>query len=245
MSRVPYTIEQLKKMGLVEKDGQYVQVKSLVAKKVEKLPSLIEQCKPFVDNMTETITKMQVIIDKSGPVFDNIKLQNRITELNAQEAFDLFNRTGFMFVKPNPIEQFLLPDGTHVDVLYRFDIEPCPAPRMTQSDKWKTDPYHTDQSKRQRKPVAQYFAFRDKLLSLCQENGYKLTNTLNILFIVPFPKSYSKKKREQLNNHPHDQKPDIDNFCKCWMDSLSSNDCKVWNIRAIKLWGYKGQIIIF
>lgn len=37
MSRVPYTIEQLKKLGLVEKDGVYVPVKSLVVKKVEKI----------------------------------------------------------------------------------------------------------------------------------------------------------------------------------------------------------------
>lgn len=40
MSRVPYTVEQLKKLGLVEKDGVYVPVKSLVAKKVEKISIL-------------------------------------------------------------------------------------------------------------------------------------------------------------------------------------------------------------
>jgi Holliday junction resolvase RusA-like endonuclease len=37
MSRVQYSVEQLKKLGLVEKDGVYVPVKSLVAKKVEKI----------------------------------------------------------------------------------------------------------------------------------------------------------------------------------------------------------------
>lgn len=37
MSRVPYTIEQLKKLGLVEKDGVYVPVKSLVVKNPKKI----------------------------------------------------------------------------------------------------------------------------------------------------------------------------------------------------------------
>lgn len=256
-----WSSEDFKKQGLIEVNGAFVKASSQVIKgKVDKLPNLIERA----------IQPDKILIDKSGPAFDNNKLQARINEINAQEAFDglnfknnhideyglmerfsakdlfkVYKETGYMFAKPHTYETFLLPDGSYIDVLYSFDLSPVSAPRMTQSDKWKLDPNHIDPLKRQRKPVEKYFKFKQDLLSLCAVNGYNLTERLNILFVVPFPKSYSKKKQEQLNNQPHDQKPDIDNFSKSFLDSLSNNDRFVWNLHAIKLWGYKGRIIIF
>jgi len=170
------------------------------------------------------------------------EIQNGI---RPKQVYDAYKKTGVQLVKAPVGETFLLPNGQYVDVLYRFIIEPVPAPRMTQSDKWKTDPTHIDPNKRQRKPVENYFKFKRRLMSLCEISGYKLTETLNIIFVVPFPKSYNAKKRAQLDGKPHDQKPDIDNFSKCWMDSLSDNDREVWNLHAIKVWGYEGMIIIF
>jgi len=190
---VPYTPEQLKKLGYIMVNGVMVKSSSQVAK---------------------------------GPVE---KIEPGIPMFNTAPKGDTF----------------LLPNGSYIDVKYRFVIEPISAPRMTQSDKWKTDPNHPDPKKRQRKPVENYFRFKNRLVSLCEVSGYKLTKTLNIIFVVPFPKSYSAKRKVELDGKPHDQKPDIDNFSKCWMDSLSDNDREVWNLHAIKVWGYEGQIIIF
>lgn len=48
MSRVPYTIEQLKKLGLVENNGVYVTVKSLVAKgKISKIDLTSHSIAPY------------------------------------------------------------------------------------------------------------------------------------------------------------------------------------------------------
>lgn len=231
-----WSSEDFKKQGLIEVNGSFVKASSQVAKgKVDKLPNLIERDMPFVEP--------KVINLKYGY---NINIQMpEIPELSAIQIYDSFKKTGIMYREKWPLETFLLPDGSYIDVSYSFDISPVSAPRMTQSDKWKLDPNHIDPLKRQRKPVEKYFKFKQDLLSLCAINGYNLTERLNILFVVPFPKSYSKKEQEQLNNQPHDQKPDIDNFSKSFLDSLSNNDRFVWNLHAIKLWGYKGRIIIF
>lgn len=264
-NNLKWSADDLKKKGLIMVDGVYVKASSQVnTGKVDKLPNLLERAIPLVRAETDAKLKMAIIIDKSGPAFNNKLLQGRINEINAQEAFDGKNTNKFLLDEMGMWEApkaslldrcignmesgyplFKLPDGNYIEPKYIFDLEPMGAPRMTQSDKWKTDPNHPDPLKRQREPVRQYYETKDKLHHLCEINGYKLTETLNILFILPFPKTYSKKKREQLNNQPHDQKPDIDNMEKFWMDALSKNDCRVWNVHGIKLWGEKGQIIIF
>ena len=43
---------------------------------------------------------------------------------------------------------------------------------------------------------------------------------------------------------PHQQKPDIDNILKGFMDCLLDEDKKVWNITANKYWMIGGQGII-
>lgn len=142
-------------------------------------------------------------------------------------------------------DEFLLPDGEVIKIKHQFDINPCAAPRMTQSDKWKTDPNAINPIMRQRKPVTKYFAFRNEFIGLCDKVGYKLTEVLDILFIIPFPKTYSEKKRKILNNQAHQLRPDRDNFLKSVQDSFKVDDGFVWDGRTIKLWGEKGQIIIF
>lgn len=258
------TGDQMKKLGFVEDGagtGNFVHISKLTPKgKVDKLPNLIERA----------ITPDKILIDKSGPAFNNVLLQARINELNAQEAFDgsnfknshideyglmerisakdlfkVYKETGYMFAKLHTYETFLLPDGSYIDVLYSFDLSPVSAPRMTQSDKWKLDPNHIDPLKRQRKPVEKYFKFKQDLLSLCAVNGYNLTERLNILFVVPMPDSWSKNKRYAMNNQPHKQRPDRDNYLKAFQDSFKGDDGHVWDGRTIKVWGAKGRIIIF
>lgn len=125
-----------------------------------------------------------------------------------------------------------------------FDIEPVPAPRMTRSDKWKTDPNHYDPKKRQRKCVADYFAYKTAIKVYSLKYKYQLTPELNIVFVLSMPASWSKKKREKMNGKPHQSRPDIDNLVKGFMDSMSAEDGFVWNLNAKKYWGEKGEIVI-
>lgn len=111
-----------------------------------------------------------------------------------------------------------------------YPITPIPKPRMTRRDKWH-----------RRKPVLQYFAFKDEVklhkLTL-PESGY------HVIFLIPMPKSWSKKKREQMKGQPHQQKPDKDNLEKALLDAIYHEDCRVWDGRSTKLWAEEGAIAI-
>jgi len=110
-----------------------------------------------------------------------------------------------------------------------YPITPCPAPRMTQSDKWN-----------KRDCVMRYFAFRDevKLYDVQYENGQAVT------FVIPFPASYSKKKRAALLGQPHTLKPDKDNLMKALLDSIYDDDSHINETHEYKIWGNTGAIII-
>ena len=57
------------------------------------------------------------------------------------------------------------------------------------------------------------------------------------------PKSWSKKKKAEYDGKPHQQKPDIDNYLKGYMDALLDEDCKVWRLGDVrKIWGYEGAL---
>jgi len=108
-----------------------------------------------------------------------------------------------------------------------LDVTPVSKPRMTRADRWK-----------KRQSVLKFFAFRDavkqspawKTLELLDMDSFK------IVFHVPMPKSWSKKKKVQFEGKPHQQRPDLDNFLKAWKDSVYEEDAIVWNVEATKLW---------
>ena len=111
-----------------------------------------------------------------------------------------------------------------------YKITPQPKVRMTRSDKWKKRP-----------AVVRYFEYCNRLRELCAtlpECGAKIT------FFLPMPQSWSKKKREEMNGKPHQQKPDKDNLEKALLDAVFDEDCRVWDGRVTKVWGESGQIII-
>ena len=101
---------------------------------------------------------------------------------------------------------------------------------MTQRDKWAKRP-----------AVLRYRDFCDHLRAAL---GTGLPDTLRLVFTIPFPKSYSKKKREALRGKPHKLKPDIDNLEKSVLDALAKEDSHVWWIDACKVWGDVGSIEI-
>jgi Holliday junction resolvase RusA-like endonuclease len=65
---------------------------------------------------------------------------------------------------------------------------------------------------------------------------------LDIIFYLPMPKSWSKKKRTEMNGTYHDQKPDVDNLAKAFMDAFGSEDKHVAILHAEKYWAEEGSI---
>lgn len=148
-----------------------------------------------------------------------------------------------MEIEKNLITSVLL-NRYGIKVKQILDVTPIPAPRMTRSDKWKTNPTHSDPRKRQRKSVNRYFAFRNAI-DVYRNLGLTLNQELNICFVLPMPKSYSKKKRAELYGQYHELTPDRDNLLKAYQDAFSDNDGFVADGRTIKIWGNVGYIILF
>jgi Holliday junction resolvase RusA-like endonuclease len=150
------------------------------------------------------------------------------------------------FNEGNPIDiprhKYIL---DHSRRFYLFDVIPIGAPRMTQSDKWKTNPNHVDPNKRQRKSVTQYFAFKQLLQLQANQMNFKLGNTLDAVYLIPMPNSWSEKKKERMNGLPCEVQPDTDNITKGIKDALRQNDSDIWYEKAEKRWAYNGSIIIF
>ena len=109
-----------------------------------------------------------------------------------------------------------------------YKITPVAKPRMTQSDRWKKRPC-----------VMKYWAFKD----LVRLAGIKLPEGgSHVIFHMPMPKSWSKKKRAEMDGKPHKLKIDIDNLTKALLDAIFNDDKIVWNIWVTKLWSYSGKI---
>ena len=111
-----------------------------------------------------------------------------------------------------------------------YKITPNTKPRMTRADKWKKRP-----------SVVKYRSYKDQVRAIpveLPECGY------HVVFVIPMPKSWSKKKRNKMNGQPHQQTPDKDNLEKGLLDALFSEDSHIWDGRVSKYWGDEGAIII-
>jgi len=111
-----------------------------------------------------------------------------------------------------------------------YDITPMRKPRMTQRDKWH-----------KRKATSDYWAFKAEVKLkrvIVPESGSHVT------FVMPMPKSWSKKKKAEMKGEPHQQTPDIDNLTKALLDAIYDDDSGIWDIRTTKIWGDTGQIKI-
>jgi Holliday junction resolvase RusA-like endonuclease len=112
----------------------------------------------------------------------------------------------------------------------KIKITPVSKPRQTRSDVWKERP-----------AVMRYRAFADELRLKYSED---LPPSVSLVFHLPMPKSWSKKRREAMRYRPHQQKPDIDNLSKAVLDALLEDDCAVWHLDAYKFWADEGAIEI-
>jgi Holliday junction resolvase RusA-like endonuclease len=118
-----------------------------------------------------------------------------------------------------------------------IDIVPVPKPRMTQRDKWLDPP---------RPCAGRYFAFCEELRLKCPRLPESwATGIVVIDFYLPMPASWSKAKVAKHRGMPHQQKPDVDNLVKAFLDSVYDEDCHVYDEHGRKFWSDKGYIEIF
>ena len=111
-----------------------------------------------------------------------------------------------------------------------YNVTPVPKPRQTRSDKWKKRP-----------SVIKYREFADQVRAA----GIEIpVSGAEIVFKLPMPISWSKKKRAKMLGSPHQARPDIDNLLKALLDAIFDEDSCVWDIRASKLWSESGSITI-
>jgi Holliday junction resolvase RusA-like endonuclease len=113
---------------------------------------------------------------------------------------------------------------------------------MTQSDKWRSPP---------RPAVRRYREFCDLVALL---NVKLPTQGAVITFLIPMPKSWSKKKRRDMFMMPHESRPDISNLLKAIEDAVyrgldrmgkAKDDSRIWHYGGIeKRWADEGAIII-
>lgn len=109
-----------------------------------------------------------------------------------------------------------------------YPITPVSKPRQTQRDKWQKRP-----------AVMRYRAFADE----CRMRKVTLPEFgAWIVFHIPMPATWTKKKKAEMNGRPHKQKPDADNLAKALMDAVHKDDSVVWDIRATKVWAEQGAI---
>ncbi len=128
---------------------------------------------------------------------------------------------------------------------YVFDINPMGAVRMSQSDKWKTDPNHADPKKRKRKSVVKHHNFANTLRYQATQLGFELGKTIEAVFFIAMPESWSIKKKKEMVGLPHENLLDTDNILKLVVDSLKKQDKEVWWEKAEKRWSYVSSILIY
>jgi Holliday junction resolvase RusA-like endonuclease len=107
-------------------------------------------------------------------------------------------------------------------------ITPMGAPRQTRADKWKERPV-----------VLRYRAYKDWLNA--ELPNYVLPSVLKIEFHLPLSQSWSVKKKAAHYGQYHQQKPDIDNLVKGFMDAFHTDDAHVAVIHAGKYWCQEGE----
>lgn len=117
---------------------------------------------------------------------------------------------------------------------YTFGLNPFPKPRMTKRSSIISGVANA------------YWGYKDALTGRAKKLGFDgAGGVLKSKFIVPMPKSWSKKKKSEFEGKPHMQRPDLSNFLKALEDCLYKEDSIIHEIDIKKRWGYEGKIIVW
>lgn len=66
----------------------------------------------------------------------------------------------------------------------------------------------------------------------------------HIIFVIPMPDSWPKKKRAEMRGKPHQATPDKDNLEKGLLDAIYAQDKHIFDSRVTKIWGDEAAIFI-
>ncbi len=111
-------------------------------------------------------------------------------------------------------------------------IKPMGYRRMTRKSMWAHGDYHE---------------YMEKIRATAEVEEFEPSGALCLDFYMPMPKSWSKKKKKEMLDRPHESKPDLDNLVKAVLDALfyrKGGDSSVWLIDAMKRYSDEGKIVI-
>lgn len=211
-----YTEASLLALGLVKDDkGNFYRPKTTQ----QPRETAFNRAKDLIDN-------------PKRPVNTKLRVTTETGWYNAtDDKTTVFEKDHIEDIKPNEVSN-LYNENKH---LITFDVDPMGKPRMTQSDKWK-----------KRDVTDRYWIFKNKLQLHIKGIGFKIPESnIHMVFRIEMPQSWPKKKKLEMLNKPHQQKPDADNILKGVQDSLCEDDSYIWDVRISKLWDWKGSISIY
>ncbi|MGG4288354.1 RusA family crossover junction endodeoxyribonuclease [Priestia megaterium] len=116
---------------------------------------------------------------------------------------------------------------------YHIKIQPMGAVRMTRRGKFVSE------------TAQRYLSYKDEIKrqivkQVKERELMKDEIEVEVMFFMPIPQSWSKKKREAAVLKPHKSKPDIDNLLKGLFDALNGliwkDDNLVSKVSAVKIY---------
>lgn len=177
----------------------------------------------FVQNPDGSYSKKKTVLQPREKT-TKIVLTEDNRSITPKMFMDTYKQTGQMLLPEHNIPKY------HIE----FPVDPIGKPRMTQVDKWHKRPA-TDR----------YWELKAQMKQIAE--GYKFTlpeSNYHMIFYIPMPDSWPKKKKLEMDGQPHKQKPDKDNLEKGVLDALCKEDSYVWDGRVTKYWAFKGKIVI-
>jgi Holliday junction resolvase RusA-like endonuclease len=85
--------------------------------------------------------------------------------------------------------------------------------------------------------LEKYNQYKINLLAEAKRLRFNLPEQgAHIIFYIPVPKSWTKRKKEEKHFTLHDSTPDVDNCLKACLDSLFAEDKHIADIRVTKKW---------
>lgn len=106
---------------------------------------------------------------------------------------------------------------------------------------------------RRKRQLEKYNAYKEEIRYYADKNKFIMPHGyFAIWFYIPFPKSWRKKKREEMVGKPHTSTPDLDNLLKAFFDSImprrnrvagdkGADDRKIHTYTAFKVWVPEGE----
>lgn len=125
---------------------------------------------------------------------------------------------------------------------FLFNVDPMGAVRTTQRQKWVD------------KRAKRYFEYKQVIAgsAATQFSDGQPTPAalaLKMVFVMPIPASWSKKKRWDALDKAHMSKPDLDNLIKGCTDALNGvvwqDDKQIIAVEATKVYGFEPRIELY